>query len=351
MPDWLNKIQSSLTANGHTALLWGAGDGGLLVTVHAARILACHLPGVPGNLFWHAPALADAASAKRLLDAREAPGGDRLWIAPEVAFNWPDLGAARLQPFGENYKLPAAMDPADWRIVENQPGHLQLTTQMTLMDHRVEKSITLRVGRQLDVIDRPAALAKSVRCASYTIRNDLTILSGDKGAVAGAWGLLQVPLGGVLVCPTVTPVRQPTRYYDSFRAKDIKCDKTSVRMSAHGDRIIKMGLSPTQTTGRMAYVRRAGKLTTAIVRFFLPVPGAPYVDVPRSSDGFLGGDALQAFCDDGCFGGFAEMEYHEPGLIAGEALSTRSGVSVTHVLAGPHAAVRKAVADLIGIKI
>jgi hypothetical protein len=253
-----------------------------------------------------------------------------------------------LQPFGANYKLPPAMDPADWRIVENQPGHLQLTTQMTLLDHRVDKSITLRAGRQFDVIDKPPGLPKTVKAVSFATRHDLTILSGDRGAVAGVWNLLQVPQGGVLVCPTLAPVRKPTAYYESFRAKDVKCDAHAVRFYTHGDRTIKMGLTATQTTGRMAYVRKAGKLSTAIVRFFLPVPGAPYVDVPRSSAAFFGGEALQAFCDDGCFGSFAEMEYHEPALVAGAALSARSGGCVTHVLAGPHAAVRKAVAGLIG---
>jgi hypothetical protein len=115
--------------------------------------------------------------------------------------------------------------------------------------------------------------------------------------------------------------------------------------------MIKMGLLPEQTTGRMAYLRPAGDTLTAIVRAFLPVTGAPYVDVPRDTDEVFGGDALQAFCDDGRFKGFTEMEYHEPALICGEGRTQHCGTCVTQVLAGDAAKVKQAVAALIGVAV
>jgi hypothetical protein len=352
MSDWLARVQDAVQAAGFDTRLWHAGDGGLLLSTYAARIVGCQLPGVSENIFWNSPDIEDPAKAKDAMKAAGSRiGGDRLWIAPEVAYNWPNLAAARIQPFGANYLLPPEMDPAEWRIVENLTGHLHLTAQMTLVDRRVNKNITLRVNRQFNLVGRPEGLPKTIRSASFAIRNDLATLETDGEAVAGAWDLLQVPTGGVLVCPTLVPVRQVRRYYASFRDQDIIKDGRSVRFHARGDRVVKFGLSAQQTTGRMAYLRRAGRVTTAIVRIFEALPGEPYVDLPRDSSQRFGGDALQAFCDDGRFGSFAEMEYHDPALIAGASVTSRSGYSVTHVLAGPDAPVRKAAAELVGVRV
>ena len=46
-----------------------------------------------------------------------------------------------------------------------------------------------------------------------------------------------------------------------------------------GKHRIKMGLCPEHTTGRMAYRREVGAVTTLIVRCFGPAPGLDYVDI------------------------------------------------------------------------
>src|SRR2546423_8966591 len=135
MANWLDRIASSLKTDGYESRVWKAGSGRLLATPHAARLLGGEIEGVEGNLFWHHPDIEKPGKAGACLNAGPGAGGDRLWLSPEVSYMWEDLAQARIEPF-ENYKLPKAMDPADWRIVEDAPGHLRLATEIAPKDYR-----------------------------------------------------------------------------------------------------------------------------------------------------------------------------------------------------------------------
>lgn len=346
MQYWFERLRDCALAADSAARVWDTPHGRLLVTRRAARVLACQMPGIDDNLFFHQPDLERDDRADALFAGGGGLGGDRLWIAPEIGFIFFDLPKARKDPVS-HAKLPAAMDPAQWQVAADGPGHLRLETAMNLRDDRTDKSLTLHVARQFDLIDAPADLPRKLASLSFSIRNDLSIVNGDQGVVAGAWDLLQLPPTGWLVCPTVSPVKKPRSYYNPFGPKHVKCDKSAVRFLIDGKRRIKMGIAPAQTTGRMGYYRKAGKLSTLIVRWFAPLPGTPYVDLPRSSNAFFGGDALQAYNDDG--GGFGEMEYHDPAVVVGNTPASRSGACVTHVLAGPDAQIRAAADLLLGV--
>lgn len=352
MPTWFDRIASTLESSGYESRQWKTGAGRLLVTPHAARVLACQIEGVEGNLFWHSPELEDPKKAKARFDAAGGCGGDRFWLAPEVAFMWEDLAAARIEPL-KSYRLPGSMDPADWKVVEDSDGHLRLTTEIRLTDFRTKKKIALRADRRLSVSQPPDGLPRGLRGVSFSITNVLTLLECDAGAVVGGWDLLQLPPVGQLLCPTVTHVNPPRSYYDPFGDRHVICTDDHVRFVIDGKHRIKMGLTPMQTTGRMGYLRKAGSVWTLIFRAFAPLPGEPYVDLPRASAETFGGDALQAYNDkdDGIIGGFGEMEYHDPALVAGRTPSTRSGSSVTHVLAGDQNAINEAVRLLLGVRL
>ncbi|MEX0776146.1 MAG: DUF6786 family protein [Phycisphaeraceae bacterium] len=360
MPTWLSNLQQSFKSHNFDHRVWDAGAGKLLVTVDGARIIGCAMPSVEGNLFWHPPELERGE-----LDS--VAGGDRLWVAPEAGFIFTDIKKARRDPVN-HAKVPDCMDPGDWRIVEDGPGHLRLTTEMAMTDHRTGKKVNLRIARQFDVIDRPPApLPKRIKCLSFTIRNELTMLDCDHGTIANVWDLLQLPATGWLICPTLGRVDKPHSYYESFGPKHVKSDSSAVRFLIDGKRRIKMGLTPMQTTGRMGYYRvpdawprtdqrrrGAGKHSTLIFRMFMPIPGQPYADVPLKSDAMIGEDCLQSYNDDGTYAsgsGFGEMEHHDPALVAGQEPTSRVGVSVTHVLAGHDADIRAAGKMLLGVRV
>ena len=347
MPDWFDQIDHAIQATGHQTHRLVAGDGQLLVTEHGARILACQLPGVDGNLFWHSPAMQNPDSADH------PAGGDRLWIAPEVGWYWPSIEKAREDP-GKYAATPPQIDPGEYLTDSASPVHAQLSTRLKLTDVRDGKSIELAVSRQVRAVGPPHGLPDALTCAGFAITNVLLCRGGDDGAIAGAWDILQVPPVGTLICPTTTPIDTPRSYYDPFGDRHVVCDQQSVRFLVDGKRKIKMGLLAEHTTGRMAYHRRLdADRSSLIVRLFAPMPGEPYADLPIHEDQTkrTGGDCLQAYNDDGNAGGFGEMEYHDPALIVADGPASRTGTCITHLLAGPDHDIRAFGQTLLGVPI
>jgi len=368
MADWLDSIGQTLEALGRGVTWLQAGDAEVLVTHHAARVLAARLDGSE-NLFYHDPALEAVDTAA---DAG-ITGGDRLWIAPEVAYYWPSLDLAREDP-GKHAKTPAHVDPGTYGVVDVSDRHVVLACEAELTDSRSERTIRFSMFREVRVCDPPAVLPDGVACGSFAITNTLS-LDGDASdprALAGAWDILQLPTGGTLICPTVRPLTPDPSgddasndgvrsYYDPFGDHHVQADDHAVRFLIDGQRRTKMGIRAEDTTGRMGYFRRLDDgSATLVFRGFPTLPGEPYVDVPRyeKKDTRTGGDCLQAYNDDGSNGSaardgwtFGEMEYHDPALIAGESPGSRSGTCVTHLLRGDAEAVKATGEMLLGVAI
>lgn len=353
MAVWLDRLQASLAESNCPVHRIASGSGELAVTAHAARIVACSLAGVEENLFFHDRGLENPALAPdQLAKAGALIGGDRLWIAPEVAYMWPDLAQSRVDPFG-TYDLPAEMDPGQWAVLAEGDGWIELSADMNLVDHRNGARVSLQALRLIAASPLPADWPADLPAIAFTHRHQLNILEGDDQAWVGIWHLLQMPVGGTLICPTTRPTTFPPQdYYSPFRSQDITVTDQAVHFHALGDSIIKMGLPAEAITGRMAYLRPLadGRLS-AIVRGFLPQPGAPYIDVPRSFDSTLGGDALQAFCSDQGDAGFTEMEYHEPGLNLASGLRQTHGGCWTLATAGPPRLVSQQIQQLLGVPV
>ncbi|MEM1028528.1 MAG: DUF6786 family protein [Planctomycetota bacterium] len=326
-----------------------AGDGGITVATRGARILDCRVDGVDENLFY---------------DDGSGGGGDRLWIAPEVAYYWPSLEDARTDPVG-TAETPADVDPGDYEVVGDYEetedgGGLVLTNDCSLIDSRDEKAIGLQMTRSFAAARRPEVLPPQVKCVSFAIINTLEIRGGDDGAVASAWDILQVPPTGTLICPTKRKV-DPRSYYDPFGEKHVVSDDTAVRFLIDAQRRVKMGIKPADTRGKMAYYRAPGStsgsfasdgVSTLIYREFEVDLGGTYVDIPRDhpADQRSDGDALQAYNDDQTYGYFGEMEFVAPAVIVDEVETQTTGC-VTHVIAGPDDAVRAAGEKLLGVAI
>ncbi len=316
-----------------------AGDGSLDIAVRGARVLSCRVDGHDDNLFY---------------DDGNGSGGDRLWIAPEVAYYWPSLDDARRDPVG-TAATPPQVDPGDWSVLDTPPAGVTLRNAATLTDGRDGKSISLDMVRTVDSLDRPHGLPDTLRCVSFGITNGLLVTGGDEGAVAAAWDILQVPPTGTLICPVTRRV-EPRSYYDPFGGRHVVCDDTAVRFLIDAKRRIKMGLRPEHTTGRMGYYRPPAPgsdgRSSLIVRVFPVYPGERYVDIPRDHpiDQRTGGDALQAYNDDLTFGPFGEMEFVAPAVAVG-GTTYRSTLSVTQALVGPDDAIHEAGRALLGVEV
>jgi len=365
---WFDELHQQLIDQGQVPHVIPAGAGRLLIAEHAARLLAVEVPGIDENLIFHTDATGDG----------QITGGDRLWLAPEVAWFWPSLKEAREDPKG-TASCPSDIDPGRYVLVANETPHTLWSTA-ALQDMRNGNHIALNVQRHFSacapIVDHPG-----LQCVSFLIRNGVSIaytddaderINAEPGAVAGCWDILQVPPTGTLICPTTAAV-DPRSYYDPFGKYHVDVSDESVRFLIDGQHRIKMGIKPHHSTGRMGYYRELGNgYGSLILRVFAPLPGEPYCDLPRDSQAHdaiaqhadhpeqFDGDALQAYNDDGdSFPGtsFGEMEYHDPCVVAPEADQaasvplSRTGQCVTHVLVGPPNSVKKLGAELLGVAI
>ena len=355
MNEWIERIAEAAAAAGRETLTWNAGDGRLLVLPHAARLIGCALEGVEGNHFWHHPDVEDPKKFGPMLEAGSCLiGGDRCWISPEAAHHWHDHEKARVDPMG-TYRFEPQIDPGNYRAIESEPGHLRLEADMSLLDHRANDRIDLHVERQFIVEpSRAHGLPDALEAVSFSVHNTLTVTGGDDGAVAGTWDLLMVPSGGTLVCATIGGPCKPRCYFDPFADQQVTTEGSALYFRIDGKHRAKLGIRPEQTTGRVGYYRpRPEGRSSLVVRCFASLPGAPYVDLPLSCpiDQRFGGDCFQAYNDNGSYGDFGELEYHDAGVVAGRPPERRTAASITHVLAGPDAAIRRAGDVLLGISL
>ncbi|MEM1445592.1 MAG: hypothetical protein AAGF84_06015 [Planctomycetota bacterium] len=365
---WFDALEIQAEAQEQNPHVLRVGDARLLVAEHGARVLACELPGVDENLFFATDLTNEDGSAGMLT------GGDRLWIAPEIAFFWPTLDDALRDPKG-TAATPSEIDPAAWHNMNpDDEDRVELACGMALSDMRGGASGRLVVQREVIAERSGAADADGLTGVSFVVTNTIELQDdADAGFTAGAWDILQVPAGGTLVVPTTKAIdlaHDIRSYYVPFGDRHVYVDHERVRFRLDGIRRIKAGLRAEHTTGRMGYFRDLGDgRATMIVRVFAPQPGEPYCDVPitdprnRKLNGgnaqgpLLGGDCFQTYSDDGdAFGGgpdvtFGEIEYHDPCVIGGEGSRKRTGTSITHVMAGPIDAVRVWGAEMLGCAI
>ena len=365
---WFDALEIQAEAQQQKPHVLRVGDARLLVAEHGARVLACELPGVDHNLFFTSDYTNKDKSQGMLT------GGDRLWIAPEVAYFWPSLDEALRDP-KHTAETPEQIDPAAWH--DMHPGdqdRVELACGMTLHDKRDGTTGSIVATREIIAEHSPCFDAAELTGVSFLITHTLELQDNSGfGFCAGAWSILQVPPRGTLICPVTRRLSlndDVRSYYEPFGDRHVVCEDGRVRFLIDGKRRIKQGIRAEHTTGRMAYYRPLDDgRSTLILRVFAPLPGEPYCDLPRDdprhrqlaareqAGPVLGGDALQSYNDDGdAFGGgpevtFGEMEYHDPCVIAGEGPSKRTGTSVTHVVAGPDAAVRAWGQQMLGCEI
>jgi hypothetical protein len=342
----IQKLSASLKSAGQSAFTLGTDTGRLLIMQSGARAIGCEFAHLTGNLFFHDPILEDP---RRVSDGlKQSPvAGDRLWIAPEANYIFKDVAKIFSDPANCG-ATPTQMEPGDYQLTKQTDRHLAFAAQMRLEDRLSPRTfVSMSVTRSYELIDAPSGLDKGLTHFGFGVTNSLTITGFDKpGALVGAWDLLQIPPAGWLVCPTVGLATKPRSYYDKFSDDRARQIGGAIHFKIDGQGRYKIGLSPTQTTGRMGYYRKLGRLSTLLVRIFPVHPGLIYCDQPVSELGKpIAGDALQSYNGSG----FGEMEYHDPALRTGDQPASRTSTSVTHALVGPDDLIHTAAEHLLGV--
>jgi hypothetical protein len=289
-------------------------DGRIAITLAAGRVVALAFSPEGPNLLWSNPQLGDTDTV------REHPeklvggfGGDRLWFAPELAYNWE--GKPDWASFG-NYKTPRETDPGSYQFLRQDSHSITLQAKGELPVHGAPWRVGFEVRRSIRATPPPVPvgdpLMQGVDYVGIESSHELKIAPGTHTGRIDLWHLLQMPVGSVLIVPrraTADPRAATPLSYGLPGGWIEKPDHLMWRFG--GEARAKVGLPALALTGRSALLRQleAGRWCL-IVRQFPTNPNAQYADhpygVPRSDQVFQAWDGF----------GFGEMEYHSPVLDA-----------------------------------
>ena len=255
-------------------------------------------------------------------------GGDRLWVSPEIDWNWKKIDRVDFQ----HYEVQTTMDGPNWQVVSLDDERCCIATQQKIKHQRTANWIHIDQRRTFERI-KLDNLAGFDTAVAYQTVNSLQILEGTPGQPVDMWSLLQIPGGGKIYIGLQRPA-QMRDYFTPIPDEMHHEQERLLTLQITGKKQYKVGISPDCLSGAMAYVRPSvggGKLV--VYRKFTPQFWRPYCDAPFTDQGTKG-DAIQVYNDDGSFGGFGEMEYHTPSIVVGkneQTLEDRCLTIVGHV--------------------
>jgi hypothetical protein len=345
-------MRLSATSKWHRFPAWlgprslAAADGGRVTVLREGGCVIGLFPGgSQPNLRWTHPALASAAASRRLCRpvSWSNLGGDRTWLSPEVGFFHP--------PYRETtvYLQPRAFETGDYRADDRDPNVIRLTNAAVVAAHAAGKRIPRRITKAVRLAANPlgGACPRGVEYVGYSLEVTLKI---SAKAVAppqfAIWNLLQVPHGGERIIPTCASCR-PTTFFGTIPAGDLRVTKRciSYQIRAAGEQ--KIAVPAVATTGRMAYLHRAGRSATLVVRSFQPDPSGIYADFPVGRPAETG-FAVQSRNVDSHWGAFSEMEHHAPAIGGDTGLRRHRDVSQVWGFTGPREAIVEITQALCG---
>lgn len=308
-------LSTLLTKYGLTTAEVPGTDGGAILAVNAgARVL--RLTGKSGHDFlWMHGALKEGDLPQQLgLKGWLNLGGDRTWIAPEA-----DLFIRDLSDPWNTYEMPVSFDPGKYEI-SRDGSTVRMTSTFDVTNYRLASQATLSLEKVITVVSNPfhggddAADILSAEYIGYDQTTTLTLLSGIKPGVRfGAWHIAQLtPPGEMLVALTDMPKLHT--YFGDRNSRQTRVDGRLLRFAVDSTELRKIGVKADFVTGRIGYLKELDDgSVTLIVRNAHINPSAKYVDTPWD-DLDDTGYAVQCFSADAASGGFAEMEYHAPGI-------------------------------------
>lgn len=302
----------------HTPITWETESGSVSVLPERGRIISIEVSG--RHALWQ-PVRSDEGWNF---------GGERLWIAPESDWFWKQTGRVDFK----HYQVPPGLDPDNWTITQADDESCSSEFYLHLDCFHSDKTIDLKIHRRFELLP-PGTLAGTAPSVAFRTTTGLEILGGTHGQPVDLWSILQVPIGGEMVVPVNQKI-SPRDYFSPCPITEMIERNGEFRLKTSGHSMFKIGLRPDQANGLIAYERPVPGGLLVLQRSFPIYCGLRYCDSPLN-DLRSQGDAVQFFCDDGTFGGFAEMEHHSPAIRCGVGPQTltESTITIASILPTP----------------
>jgi hypothetical protein len=323
----------------YVELLSESGAYVYVVPQLGGRILGVFLENE--NLLWVHPKLTTDWNA----------GGQRTWYAP--------VGGEYGIYFSEDWnhwKVPPAMDPGNYHIVERMEGKLASVENdfSVYSNEAYQYHLTFTRRTQPDGnknfpydLSDFSDLKKLHISFEHRIRNRMDQTLGNE---VGLWSVVQVIPPGTVIIP-VTDFSGDfftDAYFEPFPRERMNRGKKSVSVFVDGNKRYKLGFSPKATAGRIGYISslKNGEYY-AIVKLFSIDPNGKYVDKSKD-EGRQNGDVIQLYNhSEGKKMAFAELGCHAPAPFLPPGEEQTFSISIIF-LQGKEEDVIQAVSRLIG---
>jgi len=209
--------------------IWSETAGDITLAPSRGRVLQVSVGGEAA--FWTPPQPEDGWNV----------GGDRLWIAPEIAWFWKTR--ARLD-FSQ-HDISPALDPGAWKVEKNQAGFCRTAQSVRLQHHQSGGAAHFEMARSFSNVSLPEAPFFEAWRA-FRADNELRLheLNGGAGGDGiGLWSVLQLPVGGEMLLAG----RGESGLRDHFAPipHDFwQQDEGILRLKISGDHQYKVGVAP-----------------------------------------------------------------------------------------------------------
>jgi hypothetical protein len=291
-------------------VIWSTPRGRISLLPLRGRVLQIEAAGQP--CLWNPPQVTAPWNL----------GGERLWLGPESDWFWKKTDRVDFH----QYQVPPGLDPDSWQITSSSATAAEVELRLELRCPHADRHLRLHVRRRFELLDEKS-LAARPGAVGLAITTTLTINDGTPGQPVDLWAVIQVPVGGTMVVPTLMPA-VARDYFDPCPAGEMQISPRCFQLRIGGATMFKLGVSPVATAGRIAYLRPARQGTLVLERFFPVLPALAYADTPLQSLGSPG-DAAQFFNDGGKFGVFGEMEHRSPALLCGRGPQSYTETTIT----------------------
>ena len=281
------------------------------------------------NALWIPPAL----STRGWNEGGNA-GGQRTWIAPEAGPSGFFFSAD-----GTTWAVPTDLDPGRYHA---SPAAAAVACFETELTARTARGVSRRISlRRCIKLEEKSDLPGSALTIGF--RHELRNVGRSMlEKVIGLWSIIQLPCEspGAIFFSTHREAATLSRHFgEPPRSED--CGKV-VWLRVQGGARYKVGMSPSDFSGTVGFVRRArveedGRIPLVITTMRFDVdPAGTYLDKVSyvASSTPSNGDAAQAYCDTGTGDlAFCEIESHGPAvsLAPGQSQGQDVRISIAHV--------------------
>jgi hypothetical protein len=348
----METLRDNLTHAGTPPAILDVPEGGRLLVLPAyGRVLGLYTGDSDANFFWTNPALETAASAAAYFrcDGWRNPGGDRTWLAPEIELFIGDLARP-----GENYTVPAALDPGHWRCEEGVHG-LRLRNESAVELKRSGRTVRFTMVKEYRSAANPLhELKLELAYAGYE-QTTILELEVDKAGLPpvrlGIWNLLQLPTPGRMLVSTSRRAA-PRTVFGTVAPGDLAlADQALVWRMPEAGGNVKISIKADELTSRAGYLCRARGSADdweLVVRTFAVTPSGDYVDA-LWDDPADTGYAFQACAVTDGAERFNELEYHAPAAASTEGRNRTGDRSQLWAFRGGSEAIAEAARVLLCI--